>query len=136
MVQLYKKLTGQKIGNAFKKVSGDINRAFKKGGVVEKTIGRVGSGLAKGAEVVGKVANIGSNILGQVQKSPLGALVPTPILGYAQQGLKGLAGIGKIAGAGADVSKELTSGKGAKQIAGNVIERAVQAKEETKSSFR
>lgn len=135
MVQLFKKLSGQKIGNTFKKVSGDINRAFKKGGVVEKAVGNVGAGLAKGAEVVGKVAKTGADILGQVQKSPLGALVPTPILGYAQQGLKGLSAVGKLAGAGADVSKELTSGKGAKQIAGNVIERAVKAKEETKSAF-
>lgn len=135
MVQLFKKLSGGNVSNAFKKVSGDINRAFKKGGSVEKTIGKVGAGLAKGAEVVGKVAKAGSDILGQVQKSPLGALVPAPILGYAQQGLKGLAGVGKLAGAGADVSKELTSGKGAKQIAGNVIERAVKAKEETKSAF-
>lgn len=134
MVQLFKKLSG--VQNAFKKVAGDAQKAFKKGGVVEKTIGQVGSALQKGAEVTGKVAKVGSQILGQVKASPFGSLIPAPVLGVAQTALKGLAGVGKIAGAGADVSKQLTSGKGVKEITGNVIERAVKAKEETKSAFR
>jgi hypothetical protein len=136
MVQLFKKLSGGNIGANFKKVSGDINSAFKKGGNVEKTLGKVGSALEKGAVTAGKIASAGSQILGQVQASPLGAFVPTPVFGVAQSALKGVSALGKVSGAGAGISKDLTSGKGVKDISKNVIEKVVKTKEEVGPAFR
>jgi len=129
MVQLFKKL-GSSISNFGKKVIGETSRAFKKGGAVEKGLERASAGLAKGAEVVGKVANAGNQILNQVRASPLGGMIPAPVLGFAQAGLKGLSGLGKIASAGSGISKELTSGKGVKDISKNIIERVVDTKKE------
>jgi hypothetical protein len=135
MVQLFKKLS-QNASSAFKKLEGGAQKAFKKGGVVEKTLGKIGSGLQKGAEVVGKVAKAGNEILGQVKASPLGAVIPAPVLGYAQKALTGLSSVGKIAGAGAGISKDLTSGKGVKDISKNVIEKVVKTKEEVGPAFK
>lgn len=127
---LFKKLSNNASG-LFKKLESGTQKAFKKDGIV----GKVGAGLQKGAQVVGKIADVGSNILSKVQASPLGAFVPTPVFGMAQNVLKGVSNVGKIAGAAGDISKQLTSGKGVKQITNDVIERAVKAKEDVGPSF-
>jgi hypothetical protein len=126
----FKKTMGPVTG-FFKKASGDTQRFFKKGGDFQKGASAVSSGLGSASRVLGQGAKIGNQVLGAVEKSPFGGVL-SPAIAAARAGVNVLSLAGKAADAGRDVSRDLTSGRSAKSIVGNTLERASALRDQVK----